>query len=138
MKRIATIATLLVGLAAAKPAQAKPDPNLVAGITLGSLGGAAALVADFGALVYISGLENARGWGWLALLSGVPTAIGGGFFIYADYSAGSALIAFGVLSVATGIVGIALPQRDSDRHAYSWMLLPTGNRGAALFWGGRF
>ncbi|MCA9667958.1 MAG: hypothetical protein KC503_20310 [Myxococcales bacterium] len=147
MRRSILAALLAVAftLATTRHARAETDPQIVAGITLAAVGGAGALVSDFGSLIYIADLEYARGWGWLSLLSGLTTGAGGIILARVEPKArviGPLTIAFSALTIIIGIVGVSLPRRTSKWHSLSLtmapVMTPDGGQGAALTVGGRF
>lgn len=119
-RKLIAAAALTAVLAASSTAGAIGQ-RLTWGITLGSLGGAGALVANFGSLIYIVDRENTGGWGWLSLASGTVLAIGGISLSEAQEPTGrdaaASLIAGGVGTVAIGLVGLVLPRHGSRFHA---------------------
>lgn len=109
---------LLVLLAPHSARAFNTKPEFVAGLSLGSIGAAGAIVSGIGCFAYIAHREHAGGWGWLSLLSGIPTITGGILMANNDRLAkpmGAVLIGFGILSISTGIVGLSLQTPEAKR-----------------------
>jgi hypothetical protein len=112
---------LLVGpltVLAGHPAWAESsfDSTFVAGVTVATVAGAAALTADIGTLVHAVEGEYGGAWAWIAIFSGIATMIGGIVIAKSpkkERAMASAFIPAGILSSVIGIVGVSLPRRDS-------------------------
>lgn len=119
-RKLVAAAVLCSLVAASAPAHAIGQ-RATWGITLGSIGGAASLVADFGSMIYIVDREHTGGWGWLSLASGTVFAIGGISLAEAWEPMARDVAPWvtlgGVATVVVGIVGLVLPRHGSRYHA---------------------
>ena len=145
-----TSASLLI--LAARPAHAvNTDSGFITGLTLASIAGAGSIVAGIGSFAYMAHREHTGGWGWLSLLSGGLTMTGGLLMAANDekmqrQGGAGALVAFGVLSITVGIVGLTLYSPEAKRSnarkrislAPLLLATPTGDQVPALGFHGVF
>jgi len=131
---IALICSLV--LVASRPAWAETPErsNFIAGLTIGSIGAAGAIVAGIGSFAYIAETEHTGIWGWLALLSGGATFAGGIVMAKNEPKAevgGIAAIGLGVFSTALGIIGLSLQTPEAKRRNAVWNITPLLGTGAS-------